>query len=74
MLHVARYLHGKFWLVMAWLTIALAITLTLVRLLLPLVDLGSYTQDIVRVVESQVGKPLAIDRMQAELHGFRLVL
>ena len=74
MLHIARYLHGKFWLVMAWLTIALAIVLTGVRLLLPLVDLAAYKQDIERIVEEQAGLPLSIGRMQAELNGFRLSL
>ncbi|MEJ2465849.1 MAG: YhdP family protein [Candidatus Thiodiazotropha sp.] len=74
MLHVARYLHGKFWLVMAWLTIALALLLTGVRLFLPLLDLGPYKQEIERIVEAEAGKPLSIGRMQAELHGFRLAL
>ncbi len=74
MLKVARYLHGKFWLVMAWLTIALAVVLSAVRLLLPLVDLAPYKQDIERIVEEAAGMPLAIGRMQAELNGFRLSL
>jgi uncharacterized protein (TIGR02099 family) len=74
MLHIARYLHGKFWLVMAWLTIILAVLLTAVRLFLPLVDLGPYKQQIERIVEAEAGKPLSIGRMQAELHGFRLAL
>jgi uncharacterized protein (TIGR02099 family) len=74
MLRIARYLHGKFWLAMAWLVILLAILLTAARLLLPLVDLGDYRQEIERIVEEGVGKPLSIGRMQAELHGFRLAL
>ncbi len=74
MLSIARYLHGKFWLVMAWLTIALAILLSGVRLFLPLVDLSPYKQEIERIVEAEAGKPLTIGRMQAELHGFRLAL
>jgi uncharacterized protein (TIGR02099 family) len=74
MLRIARYLHGKFWLVMAWLVILLAILLTAARLLLPLVDLGDYREEIEGLVEEGVGKPLTIGRMQAELHGFRLAL
>ncbi len=74
MLHIARYLHGKFWLAMAWLTIALAIVLSAARLFLPLVDLGSYTQEIERIVEAELGRPLSIGHMQAELHGFRLAI
>lgn len=74
MLHIARYLHGKFWLAMAWLVIALAILLSAVRLTLPLVDLTPYKLELERIVEAEVGKPLTIGRMQAQLHGFRLAL
>jgi uncharacterized protein (TIGR02099 family) len=74
MLKVARYLHGKFWLVMAWLTIALAIVLSGVRLWLPMVDLAPYKAEIERIVEAEAGMPLTIGRMQAELNGFRLSL
>lgn len=74
MLRVALYLHGKFWLAMAWLVILLAILLTAVRLLLPMVDLGPYKQEIEKIVEAGAGKPLIIGRMQAELRGFRLAL
>ncbi|MCU7851293.1 MAG: TIGR02099 family protein [Candidatus Thiodiazotropha sp. (ex Monitilora ramsayi)] len=74
MLKVARYLHGKFWLVMAWLVILLAIALTVARLTLPHIDLGPYKQEIERIVEVGAGKPLSIGDMQAELRGFRLAL
>ena len=74
MLKVARYLHGKFWLVMAWLTIALAILLSGVRLWLPMVDLAPYKEEIERIVKADAGMPLTIGRMQAELNGFRLSL
>ncbi len=74
MLKVARYLHGRFWLVMAWLVILLAILLTAARLLLPLVDLGEYKEEIEQIVEAKAGKPLTIGRMRAELHGFRLAI
>jgi uncharacterized protein (TIGR02099 family) len=74
MLRIARYLHGKFWLVMAWLVILVAILLTLLRLLLPQVDLSDYRHQIERIVEAEVGKPLVIGRMQADLRGFRLAL
>jgi uncharacterized protein (TIGR02099 family) len=74
MLRVVRYLHGKFWLATAWLVILLAILLTAARLLLPMVDLGPYKQEIEHIVEASAGKPLAIGRMQAELRGFRLAL
>lgn len=74
MLKVALYLHRKFWWAMAWLVIVLAILLALVRLLLPLLDLEPYKQEIERIAEAEAGKPLSIGRMQAELHGFRLAL
>ncbi|MEJ2591441.1 MAG: YhdP family protein [Candidatus Thiodiazotropha sp.] len=74
MLKLARYLHGKFWLAMAWLVILLAVLLTAVRLLLPVVDLGPYKQDIVQIVETGAGRPIAIGQMHAELRGFRLAL
>ncbi|MGD8908879.1 MAG: YhdP family protein, partial [Chromatiales bacterium] len=38
------------------------------------VDLGDYRQEIERIVEEGVGKPLSIGHIQAELHGFRLAL
>ncbi|MCU7842548.1 MAG: TIGR02099 family protein [Candidatus Thiodiazotropha sp. (ex Monitilora ramsayi)] len=74
MLKVARYLHGKFWLAMAWLVILLAITLTAARLTLPHIDLAPYKNEIERIVEAGAGKPLSIGGMQAQLRGFRLAL
>jgi uncharacterized protein (TIGR02099 family) len=74
MLTVARYLHGKFWLFMAWLIIVLAILLTAARQLLPLIDLADYKEEIERIIEAEAGKPLTIGLMQMELHGFRLAL
>jgi uncharacterized protein (TIGR02099 family) len=74
MLKVARYLHGKFWLVMAWLVIALAILLTAARLLLPSIDLTAYQPDIEQIIEADTGKLITIGALQAELRGFRLAL
>lgn len=74
MLKVARYLHGKFWQAMAWLVILLAILLTAARLLLPVVDLAPYKQEIVHIVEAGTGKPISIGDIHAELRGFRLAL
>ena len=74
MLSIARYLHAKFWLAVAWLVILLAILLTTLRLVLPAIDLASYQREIERIVEQRAGKSLAIGGMQAELKGFRLAL
>jgi len=74
MLSVARYLHAKFWLAVAWSVILLAILLTALRLLLPAIDLEPYQREIERIVEDHAGKPLVIGEMQAELRGFRLAL
>ncbi|MEJ2612249.1 MAG: YhdP family protein [Candidatus Thiodiazotropha sp.] len=69
-----KYLHAKFWLVLAWLTILVAIMVTVVRLLLPGIDLEPYRQEIEQVLEKKVGIPLTIGAIQVQLKGARLVL
>ncbi len=74
MLHIAKYLHGKFWLLLSWLVISTAIILTLFRLLLPLVDLTPYKDEIERIAEEGAGMPLRIGSMRIELHRAHLAL
>jgi uncharacterized protein (TIGR02099 family) len=74
MLKVARYLHGKFWLAMAWLVILFAILVTVARLGLPHIDLAPYKDQIEQVVERGAKAQFTIGKVQAELRGFRLVL
>jgi uncharacterized protein (TIGR02099 family) len=74
MLKVARYLHGKFWLVMAWLVILFAILITAARIGLPHIDLAPYKDQIEEVVERGAKAQFTIGKVQAELRGFRLVL
>lgn len=74
MLHIAKYLHGKFWLLVAWLVIAIAILLTLMRLFLPLVDLTPYKEEIQRLVEEETGMSLRIGSMHVELYRAHLAL
>ncbi len=74
MLKVARYLHGKFWLAMAWLVILFAILVTVARLGLPRIDLAPYKEQIEQIVEAEANAQLSIGSVQAELRGFRLVL
>ncbi len=74
MLRIAKYLHNKFWLLLAWLIILLATLLTLLRLLLPLLDLTDYRQEIERVVEQRVGMPLRIGSMHGEMLDARLAI
>ena len=74
MLNAAKYLHAKFWLVLAWLIILLALLVSALRLLLPGIDLEPYRQEIERVAERKADLPLTIGAMQAQLKGVHLVL
>ncbi|MEJ2619628.1 MAG: YhdP family protein [Candidatus Thiodiazotropha sp.] len=59
---------------MAWLTILLAVGLSLARFLLPSIDLEPYRQEIEQVLKNKVEIPLNIGAMQAQLKGSHLVL
>jgi uncharacterized protein (TIGR02099 family) len=74
MLTAAKYLHVKFWQLLAWLIILLAVLLTALRLLLPGIDLEPYRQEIEQVVEKKAELPLTIGAMQAQIKGTHLVL
>ncbi|MEN8177148.1 MAG: YhdP family protein [Pseudomonadota bacterium] len=74
MLNIAKYLHGKFWLLVSWLVICTAIILTLFRLFLPLIDLTPYKDEIARIAEEAAGMPLHIGSMHIELHRAHLAL
>jgi uncharacterized protein (TIGR02099 family) len=74
MLTVVTYCHKKFWQAMAWLTILVAVFVTALRVMLPVIDLEPYRQQIEQVVEDKTGFPLNIGTMQAQLKGSHLVL
>ncbi|MCG8072871.1 MAG: YhdP family protein [Candidatus Thiodiazotropha taylori] len=74
MLAAAKYIHTKFWQVIAWLVILLAVGLSLARFLLPGIDLEPYRQEIERVLEEKAEMPLSIGAIQAQLKGVHLVL
>jgi uncharacterized protein (TIGR02099 family) len=72
MLTIAKYLHTKFWQVIAWLIIAAAVVITALRLLVPLVDLDPYRREIERVAEAGTGVDLKIGDMKAHMKGIHL--
>ena len=74
MLQIAKYLHGKFWLLLSWLVIFTAVVLVLLRLFLPLIDLTPYKAEIERIAEMAAGMPLKIGSMKIELHRAHLAL
>ncbi|MET0067488.1 MAG: YhdP family protein [Candidatus Thiodiazotropha sp.] len=74
MLHTAKYLHLKFWQLMAWLVILLAVLLGVLRYALPHIDLSSYAAGIEQVVEEKAGVPLRIGAIGAEIKGAKLLL
>ncbi|MEW8299663.1 MAG: hypothetical protein AB2712_12580, partial [Candidatus Thiodiazotropha sp.] len=60
MLNAAKYLHTKFWQILAWLVIAAALLITALRLLVPVIDLDPYRREIERVAEEAAGVDLKI--------------
>ncbi|MCU7814408.1 MAG: TIGR02099 family protein [Candidatus Thiodiazotropha sp. (ex Rostrolucina anterorostrata)] len=74
MLTSAKYIHAKFWQTLAWLVIGLAVFVTGLRMLLPVIDLDPYRREIERVAEETAGVALNIAAMQAQLKGVHLAL
>ncbi|MEW8506941.1 MAG: YhdP family protein [Candidatus Thiodiazotropha sp.] len=74
MLNTAKYLHAKFWQILAWLVIAAALLITALRLLVPVIDLDPYRREIERVAEAAAGVDLKIGAMQAQVKGVHLAL
>ncbi|MES9969080.1 MAG: YhdP family protein [Candidatus Thiodiazotropha sp.] len=74
MLSVAKYLHLKFWQILAWLVILAALLLSALRIFVPIIDLDPYRREIERVVEQGAGVELKIGDMQAQVKGIHLAL
>jgi uncharacterized protein (TIGR02099 family) len=74
MLHIAKIIHAKFWLLLAWLIILLALLSSLLKLWLPQLDLESYRQEIEGLVQQKTGLPLRIGSINAELLDANLAL
>ncbi|MET0028977.1 MAG: YhdP family protein [Candidatus Thiodiazotropha sp.] len=64
----------KFWQLLAWLVILLALLLSVMRFALPHMDLSPYRAEIERVVEDKAGLPLRIGSISAEIKGTHLTL
>ncbi|MES9944326.1 MAG: YhdP family protein [Candidatus Thiodiazotropha sp.] len=74
MLSVAKYLHLKFWQILAWLVILAALLLSALRLFVPVIDLDPYRREIERVAEEGAGVDLKIGDMKAQVKGIHLAL
>ncbi len=74
MMHIAKTLHTKFWQLLAWLVILLAVLVGVMRYALPHIDLSPYRAEIERVVEAKAGLPLRIGTIGAEIKGTHLTL
>ena len=55
MLHIAKYLHNRFWWLVGWSIIVFAILISGLRLFLPNLDLTFYRDEIQQIVEQRAG-------------------